>query len=153
MAELEIQTVIDHLASLDGVNVVDTWGETAFFHNPGSRLARGTYFATIKEKDGENGRGSHLDREGVWRLSIGTPARVFEDLFGPRPPRPAKGKTVDGDWDFTALDRITPHPTYGWIGWIAVLNPSMGTWARCEPLIADAREKAIATFEKKMGSR
>ncbi|GAA0476053.1 DUF6194 family protein [Parasphingorhabdus litoris] len=150
MADLNIQTAIDHLASLDGVNVVQAWGETAFFHNPGDRLPRGTYFATIKEKDGENDQGSHLDREGVWRLNIGTPVKAFEELFGPRPPRPAKGKTVEGPWDFTELDRLIPHPSYGWIGWIAVLNPSIGTWARCKPLIAHARDKAIATFDKKI---
>ena len=142
-----------HLAGLDGVTAKAAWGETSYFYNPGNLFARGTYFATIKEKDGENDRASALNREGVWRLSMGVRTETFDTLFGPRPSRPAKGGVVDGPWDFERLDALTPHPVYGWMGWIAVLNPSADTFERCRPLIADAHARAVAAFDKRAAAR
>jgi hypothetical protein len=151
MTEIQMRAAIEQLASLDGVNVVEAWGETSFFYNPGHRLARGTYFATIKDRDGTGDKGSHLNRMGVWRLNLGVGAGTFADLFGARPARPAKGQMIAGPWNFTELDTLTPHPVYGWMGWVAILNPSEGSWDRCRPLIADARERAKVTFEKRVG--
>lgn len=152
MPEVQMRAALEHLASLDGVNVVEAWGETSFFYNPGHRLARGTYFATIKDRDGTGDKGSHLDRTGVWRLNLGVSVGTLTDLFGARPARPAKGQVIAGLWDFTELDTLTPHPVYGWMGWVAILNPSAGSWERCQPLIEDARERARASFEKRVGN-
>ena len=55
-----------------------------------------------------------------------------------------------GAWDFGAFDLLTPHPVYGWMGWAAVLNPSREMWQRCVPLIADAHERAKATFARRV---
>jgi hypothetical protein len=35
---------------LPDVVAKDAWGETSYFFNPGHRLKRGTYFATIKTR-------------------------------------------------------------------------------------------------------
>ena len=142
--------VHDHITALRGVVPKAAWGETSYFFNPGQRFERGTYFATIKDHDGVNDHASRLDRPGVWRLNMGVAKPVYFALFGPPPPRPGKGRTIEGDWDFTALDTLMPHPVYGWMGWIAVLNPSPATWARCRPLIESAYERAKATFDKRM---
>ena len=64
---------------------LSAWGEVSYFYNPGHRLKRGTYFTTIKQKDGKNDKGSQIDREGVWRLNIGVSKPVFKRLFGPPP--------------------------------------------------------------------
>lgn len=143
------QDVLHELGAFSGVLIKPSWGEAAVFYNPGSLLANGVYFATLKQKDGENDRASALDRPGVWRLSIGTPKPVFQDLFGPPPVRPSKGATIAGDWDFQATDQITPHPVYGWMGWIAVNAPTRATFERCRPLISAAHGKAVAAFEIK----
>jgi len=152
MPEVQMRAAIEHLAALDGVNVVEAWGETSFFYNPDHRFARGTYFATVKDRDGAGDGGSCLDRAGVWRLNLGVSVKTFADLFGARPARPAKGQVVEGPWDFTELDMLTPHPVYGWIGWVAILNPGAGSWERCLPLIEDARERARRSFEKRIGN-
>lgn len=141
---------INHAAALEGVEVHRAWGETSCFYNPGGEFARGTYFLTIKEKDGDNDRASELDREGVWRLNIGTARSDFEALFGQPPKRPGKGEHIEGPWDFTVLDQITPHPVYGWMSWIAVVSPSLETWRRCIPLVDSAYAKARTTFEKRL---
>lgn len=59
------------LEQFTDVNPLDSWGEKSFFLNPGRQLKRGTYFATLKEKDGENDKASHLDRKGIFRLNMG----------------------------------------------------------------------------------
>jgi len=149
MAEIGMQTAFDHLTRLDDVNVVETWGEISFFYNPGNRLARGTYFATIKDKDGQGDNGSCLDRTEVWRLNLGVSAKTFADLFGAKPVRPKKGKVIEGPWDFGKLDTLTPHPVYGWMGWVAILNPSISSWQSCQSLIEDAHTRARITFAKR----
>ena len=57
--------------NLEGIIVVDSWGERGIFYNPDNKLKRGIYVLTIKEKDGDNDAGSNLNREGVFRLNIG----------------------------------------------------------------------------------
>ncbi|MEE9428377.1 MAG: DUF6194 family protein [Paracoccaceae bacterium] len=150
MAELiPVEILETLLARYGGTNKVDAWGEATLFYNPGHLLARGTYFATVKEKNGDNDRASDLDRPGVFRLNIGADRAHFLELFGPPPPRPGKGQHIEGDWDFTALDRLTPHPIYGWMSWVSVLNPSATTFEKCLPLLDSAHAKAKATFDKR----
>ena len=143
-------SIIQHLLErFEGTRVVAAWGERSIFYNPGGKLQRGIYFATIKEKDGENDKASHLDRAGMFRLNVGTTRPLFTERFGPPPARPGKGGVIDGPWDFTAPDILTPHPVYGWMGWVAVLNPSATTLADMDDLIEAAFGKAKAAFEKK----
>ncbi len=145
----------DHIASyitthFSGVFPLDAWGETSFFFNPTRALKRGTYFATLKFKDGDNDKASQLERDGIFRLNMGLPYKTYEALFGERPSRPSKGGVVEGDWDFTALDQLTPHPVYGWMGWVSVLNPSTHVFDECRPLLKAAFGKAKTAFEKRI---
>jgi len=139
--------------TFDGLAPIDAWGETSFFYNPGHVLKRGVYFATIKSKNGDNDRASDLDRDGVFRLNIGTPPVVYEDLFGPRPSRPTKGKAVRlsgaNPINFGELNKIMPHPVYAWMGWICVLNPRGEIWNLCTPLLQAAYEKSVTSFAKR----
>jgi hypothetical protein len=138
------------VSQLDGVDIRKTWGERSYFYNPEHRFAHGAYFLTIKDKDGQNDRASWLDRPGVFRLSMGLPKPAFIELLGHLPLRSAKGQAIEGPWDFTELDRIMPHPVYGWMGWIAVLNPSARSFDACRPLIAAAYGKAVSTFNARL---
>ena len=137
------------LERFPGTIAVDAWGETSLFYNPGRMLPRGVYFATVKEKDGENDRASNIDREGVFRFNVGTSKPLFLERFGPPPPRPGKGQAIEGEWDFTKLDTITPHPVYGWMSWVSVLNPSAQTLEEMDDMIEAAFLKAKTAFDKK----
>ena len=139
-------------ARFSGTVVTPAWGETTVFYNPGNKLKRGAYFATVKEKDGANDRASALDRDGVFRLNIGVERPFFERRFGKPPARPSKGGHVQGNWDFTVLDALTPHPIYGWMSWVSILNPSKESFTACLPLLESAHNKAQATFEKRLRS-
>lgn len=141
------------IESYFGVVTIEAWGETAFFYNPDRVFQRGTYFATLKTKNGDHDRASDLNREGVFRLNMGLPKKLFVTQFGAPPLRPAKGGVIEGGWDFTALDVLMPHPIYGWMGWLSVLNPSTATLAYCKPLLVAAHEKSKITFEKRLAKQ
>ena len=127
-----------------------SWGETSFFVNPNNILPSGAYFATLKEKDGENDKASSLDRDGIFRLNFGPGKLAYESLFGAKPARPTKGEIISGTWDFTELDQLMPHPIYGWMGWMCILNPSIATFDKLFPLLEKAYEKAQKTVEDRI---
>ena len=113
------------LNTLEETVLISSWGERGIFYNPENRLKRGVYILTIKEKDGDNDKGSHLNRENIYRVNIGLRKPTFQRMFGHLPARPAAGEIVKMDYDFTAIDTLLPHPVYAWMGWVCVLNPSV----------------------------
>jgi hypothetical protein len=136
--------------TFSGIHPVAAWGETSFFYNPGRKLPRGIYFATLKDKDGDNDRASNLKRPSVFRLNIGISKSTYCSLFGPQPSRPAAGGVVATGHDFTALDQLLPHPVYGWMSWVSVLNPSASTFQAVKPLLAEAYDLAVGKFAKRV---
>lgn len=129
---------------------IAAWGETSFFYNPDRMLPRGIYFATLKEKDGQNDRASNLNRSDVFRLNIGISKLTYRSLFGQQPSRPHAGGVVDTGHDFTALDQLTPHPVYGWMAWVSVLNPSAATFEAVKPLLSEAYSLSADKFAKRI---
>jgi hypothetical protein len=104
------------LDSYRGVIVTDAYRERSFFYNPDNSLPKGIYFSTIKESDGPNDKSSNLNREGVYRLSIGVGKKHYKKLFGDVPKRPAKGEIVELEFDFATTGMLMPHPIYAWSG-------------------------------------
>ena len=105
---------------------------------------------TVKERDGANDKASQLDREGVFRLNLGVGKEKYRELFGPTPARPPKGGVVDTGHDFTALDRLTPHPIYAWMGWVSMLSPTEASFKSLLPLLDVAYRRAQNAFEKRV---
>lgn len=134
---------------LHGVTPKSSWGETSLFYNPGNLLPNGVYFCTIKEKNGDNDKSSDLDRESVFRVSIGVPQSTYEKHFGAKPKRPAKGGIVNTGHDFTQLDTLMPHPIYAWMSWVQILSPTKPSFEALLPLIKDAHASAVVKFNKK----
>lgn len=138
------------MTTFKNVQRLNAWGETSFFINPNQQLKRGTYFATLKEKDGENDKSSHLNRDNIFRLNIGTSKETYLSLFQSIPKRPGKGQTIEGNYDFEALNTIMPHPVYGWMGWVCVLNPTNAKFETCKELLTCAYNKATHLTNKKL---
>lgn len=126
--------------------LVNSWGGKGIFYNPNHSLKRGIYVLTLKDGDGAHDKASYLDRENVYRLNIGIRKNTFLNLFHELPQRPSAGEIVAMDYDFTALDRLMPHPVYAWMGWIAVCNPTIQTFEECKPYIQEAYEFAIEKY-------
>ncbi|HJZ54921.1 MAG TPA: DUF6194 family protein [Gemmataceae bacterium] len=98
-----------------------------FFHGRQRKFP----FATLTTAD-EYERFSDLKRPGVFRLNVGVSKQSFQSLFG-----------GTGGHDFTALDQLMPHPVYGKMYWVCVLNPSPATFEAVKPLLAEAYEMAV----------
>lgn len=111
-------------------------GDTFFIYDPDRNLPDRWQlpFATIVTKDyGDFDNASNLNRDGVFRLNVGVGRETFRSLFGD-----------GGTYDFTALDRLMPHPVYARQSWVCILNPSAETFERMKPLLREAYEIAIA---------
>lgn len=104
---------------------------TFFFHGADNKFP----FATIVTKDNDFDSASKLNRPGVFRLNVGVGKETFRALFGEQPPV---------DIDYTALDRLMPHPVYARMHWVSVINPSAATFETVKPLLAEARNLLIA---------
>jgi hypothetical protein len=43
-----------------------------------------------------------------------------------------------------------PHPIYGWMSWVQILNPSEATFSEIIPLVEEAHASAVVKFNKKI---
>ena len=151
---MQPENIVEKIVNdFDGVIPKSSWGETSLFYNPGKALPNGVYFCTIKEKNGDNDKSSELDRDGVFRLSIGITKETYEEKFGPKPKRPSKGCIIDTGHNFTELNRLMPHPIYGWMSWVQVLSPKEATFTDVLPLINEAYSNAVIKFNKKTANK
>lgn len=132
-----------------GLIVTKAYREKSFFYNPDKSLPRGIYFATIKESDGPNDRASKLDREGIYRFSIGVGKKQYQEMFGNIPKRPSKGNIVKLDFDFSRLNEMMPHPIYAWMGWICINNPTSENLERLKFLLDISYKNVLNKYSKK----
>jgi Family of unknown function (DUF6194) len=125
------------------VDIVVAMGATFYFHDPGKDLPKDHKFpfATLVTGD-EHDQFSNLSRPGVFRLNVGVSKRTFQSLFA-----------SPEDHDFTALDKVMPHPVYGKMYWVCVLNPSAATFEAVKPLLAEAYETAAGKHAKRGGGQ
>ena len=128
MSGLNETSIAQYIAgTFAGVETTTAFGYTFFFY----RTERKLPFATIASTGNEYERVSDLDRPGVFRLNIGVSKQTFQSLFG-------ADKVDVSAYDFTALDKIMPHPDYAPQSWLCVLNPGDATWKQAQALLAEA---------------
>lgn len=148
---MQAQQVIDAILKMyDGIKPKASWGETSMFYNPNLALPNGIYFCTIKTQDGLNDKSSQLDRDDIYRLSIGINKASYNKLFGDKPDRPVKGGIVDTGHDFTLTDQLMPHPIYAWMSWVQIINPSESSFTELLPLLSEAHASAMLKFNRKV---
>ncbi|HUS13435.1 MAG TPA: DUF6194 family protein [Chloroflexia bacterium] len=141
--------------TLPDVDVVTGNGDSFFFYTPDPSAPDHMFpFATLVTSNG-NDPFSDLDRPGVFRLNIGVGKETFRGRFGtPALPSDRDGSPLadppPGEYDFTALDRVMPHPVYGHQLWVCVLNPGAATFATdVQPLLAEAYDRAVIRYQRK----
>lgn len=103
-------------------------------------------FATIVTHDDAYDNVSNLNREGFFRLNIGTNRESFDNMFATIPSTPIHrgiGGYLNSGIDFTQEDTLFPHPVYGTMHWISVVNPSTKTFDSLLPHLKIAYETAI----------
>jgi hypothetical protein len=145
-----MQEIATFLDALDGVVRKQSWGEIAWFHNPGAGFANGVYVATVKLRDGPNDRSSYLDGDGAHRLNFAMERSEFIRMFGGPPARPAKGQAIMGPWDLQARGVLLPHPVYGWMCWASIIDPGIASPALLKPLLAAAHGRAQNSLARRL---
>jgi hypothetical protein len=143
----------DLFANYSGLKIIDAWGEKSLFYNPDDSLKRGIYFCTLKNKDGENDKASHLHRADVFRMNFGISKKTFVSIFNTIPKRPVKGGVIEGDYDFQSTDILTPHPIYGWMAWVSILNPSKTSFKDLKALIDESYELCTQKYKKRLKNK
>ncbi len=151
MKIMEIKDIIEICYErFPGTVIVDAWGERGIFYNPEGKLKRGVYVMTVKQKDGDNDKGSKLNREGIYRINTGISKERFKKIYGYIPARPEAGGIVDMSYDFTVENAIIPHPVYAWMGWICVLNPTEKIFDEFMKYIEESYEMAKVKYQKRI---
>lgn len=158
MNEAEVSRYITE--TFEGVDVVVNLDTSFFFYNPDSNVPPDHRFpfVTLVTSDIHD-QFSNLNRPEVFRLNIGVGKQTFRSLFGtPRLPSNRDGSPIidapPSDYDFTVLDQLMPHPVYGHMYWVCVLNPSDETLeTRVQPLLTEAYEMAVSRYDRKATRR
>jgi hypothetical protein len=104
------ETIVDYIRETwPETDVVEAYNAWFFSLDPDKHWPN---FATIVTTD-EHDDASDLDRPGVFRLNIGVDKATFQRIAD-----------ADAEPDYTAFDRLLPHPVYAKQRWISILNPS-----------------------------
>ena len=90
-------------------------------------------YATLVTTD-EHDDASNLTRPGAFRLNLGVDRATYERIAG-----------ADPDPDYTAFDRLLPHPVYGKQHWISIVNPSERTFAEVVVPLLELAHDRLAT--------
>ncbi|WP_052849860.1 DUF6194 family protein [Streptomyces avicenniae] len=123
------------------------WGDAFFYYAPDGVMPRTVQpYGTIVTKDYPGDTASALDPPGRWRVNVHVDRAVFREVTGEEP----RGLVTPRD--HTASDEVMPHPVYGGLGWISVVNPGARTRETVVGLLRGAHEAAGARFARRRGS-
>jgi hypothetical protein len=137
---MDMQQLIDAVRGFDGALVVTpeegspfpevAWGDAFFYYAPDGVMPERTQpYGTIVTKDYPDDESSHLVAPDRFRVNI----HVGREQ--------AAGLTT-GAADPATTDAFLPHPLYGAMGWVAVVNPTERTSAIVLSLLQEAHEAA-----------
>jgi hypothetical protein len=133
MDENDIKEYI--LETFDGVDVIEDQDNFFFFYDPKNKIPFVTIVANNKYD-----QYSDLDRKGVFRLNIGIGKETYRSMF------PVDNLPAESGYDFTAMDQVMPHPEYGRVYWVCVLNPGESTFTELRPMLDAAYQNAVRKY-------
>ena len=144
--------LLAHLREFDGILVLEpgpdsgtpeiAWGDAFFYYAPDGEVPTSVQpFGTIVTKDYPDDTASALG-DGRWRLNIQVSHDRFVALVGEDP------RSLSRVRDFAAPDTVHPHPVYGPLGWISIVNPETTAVLALE-LLGAAHAAARARFERR----
>lgn len=159
LEHMSIDEIIEFLDGLGGVLALRptpgdgspevSWGDTFFYYAPDGEVPTTTQpFATIVTKDYPGDERSRLNRPDTFRLNLFAGTDAFVGRTGLRP-RDATTSEVDP----SVADTVMPHPVYGTLGWLAVVNPGSRTEPAIRELLGSAHHLARSGYERRAQPR
>ncbi|WP_229885813.1 DUF6194 family protein [Streptomyces subrutilus] len=147
------ERIIAHVRGFDGSHVVLpeagggfpelVWGDAFFSYSPdGPPPPTLQPYGTIVTKDYPGDAASALG-PGRWRVNVHVERAVFRELTGEEP------RDLRLPRDPAAADTLVPHPVYGQLGWVCVVNPGARTAGTVLRLLRGAHEAARARASRR----
>jgi hypothetical protein len=125
--ETVVNYIVETYPETDVVQAMNAW----FFSLDAAK--HWPNYATIVTTD-EHDDASDLSRPGAYRLNIGVDKATFQRVAD-----------ADPEPDYTAFDRLLPHPVYAKQLWISIVNPSNETFDQVvKPVLALAHDRLAA---------
>jgi hypothetical protein len=121
-----------------------SWGDAFLYYAPDGVVPRTQPFATVVTKDHPGDESSRLDRPGAFRVNVAAGTEEFRRWTGRAPREPAAG-----DVDPSTPDVVVPHPVYGGLGWLAVVDPGPRTADALRGLLRTAHASARARRDRR----
>jgi hypothetical protein len=155
---MQMDEIIESVRELDGAHVMIpapgdeavpevAWGDAFFYYAPDGRVPQNVQpYATIVTKNYPDDEQSDLDPADRWRVNVHVDRAAFRELTGEDPGQLVAQRT------YSAPDTVMPHPVYGQLGWIAVVNPGEATSGTIMRLLREAHEAARARYERRHSS-
>jgi hypothetical protein len=144
----EVETSQYIITTFEGVDVVVASGDSFFFYNPDSSIPPNHKFPFVTLVTSDiNDQFSNLNRPSIFRLNIGITKQTFRTLFA-KQVNTAESDTDFSNYDFSTLDQVMPHPVYGRMYWVCILNPSKTTFeTTVSPLLIEAYKLAVGKYK------
>jgi hypothetical protein len=121
-----------------------SWGDAFCYYAPDGTVPRSQPFATVVTKDYPGEPSSGLDRPGAFRVNVFAGTEEFRRRLG-HGPRELAGQEVDP----RTPDVLLPHPVYGELGWLAVVDPGPATEQPLRELLSRAHRLARARYDRR----
>lgn len=112
------------LENFEGLNIIEADGDLFFMHMNNDKLP----FVTLINKDNDYDSVSNLNRDGFFRLNFPINKEIFISKFGSLTNDTKLEAYLNIGLDFTQEDTLFPHPTYGSLNWVCIVNPSKETF-------------------------
>lgn len=120
------------------------WGDAFFYYAPDGQLPKNVQpYCTVVTKNYPDDTASDLDLPDRWRVNIHVDRKTFRELTGEELGR------LDRIYDYAVTDGVMPHPVYGALGWISVVNPAEKTGELVVKLLRGAHDDARARFARR----
>ncbi|MEU3503589.1 DUF6194 family protein [Streptomyces hundungensis] len=120
------------------------WGDAFFYYAPAGRIPKNAQpYGTIVTKNYPDDAASDLDSPGRWRVNVNVDRATFQELTGEEP------RGISRPRDYAATDTVMPHPVYGALGWISVVNPAERRTDTVVHLLRSAHEAARLRFARR----
>lgn len=150
---VNIDDVAGHIESLGGVLTLRpspgdgtpeiSWGDLFFYYAPDGQVPAGQPFATVVTKDYPGEPSSELSGADDFRVNIHASGEELRAIVGHDP------KEQTRDLDHSVRDVLLPHPVYGQLGWVAVVNPAERSSQHLRHLLTSAHDGAKRRVERR----
>lgn len=107
------------------------WEDVFFYYGPDGVVPNGQPFATVVTKD-YPGEPSPAVAPGDFRVNVDAGRRGQADVG-----------------DSTRRDQVMPHPTYGHLGWICVVQPGPGSTAELQTRLRHAHHASARRWKRR----